>query len=592
MNIFEKAPNKWIIIAILLVVSVVPFSNIFNNVFALDDFDFFIYWEGIKHLNISSFFAGDLPLSHIHVYRPIRSVVQAVFYYFAQTNLWPYHILSIVVHFVNTVLIYLITKKLSKQAIALMTAIFFAVLPVHVVAITFITAVFDTMGITFLLGSFLLFITFKEGHKKKYLYSSLGLALLAYFTNEITLTLPLLIILYYFCFREVNKKILWRNVKYYWWYFLGAIAVFTIRYFILKDIYKGSLITKIDLIPRLLTASKAFIKYIYLMVINTPLSVHHPVEIVYTVDTKVFGSIVLIIALIVLAIYLYKKGQKIYTFIITWFFISMLPVANIIQIANFIDERYLYLASYAWSLLLAIIVYLIYFYFKDKKGALIAMLLVLILSFTYGYMTWQRNKVWQTEETLWRDVITKYPNNIKAYNNLGFYYSENGDNEKAEEYYRKAIGMNENYSIAYTGLAETAIVNDDYIKAAEYLEQAIELNPNKPGYFNQLGMIYSNLEQWDKAKKNYQKALDIYPDFFESSFNLAVIYVQEQNFTESLKYFQKSAELRPDDVETVFGVGMSYLGLGKEIEGKQYLRKALLLDPKFPPALEVLEGLE
>jgi len=249
--------NKWFILALISVAAIVPYLNIFNNTFAYDDGDYFLRWPGIKSINISSFFSGDAPMYYHHVYRPIRSIIQAIVYQFSSTNPFGYHLFAIAVHLLSTFLIYLIAKRISNKIVALVSAVIFALLPIHTMSITFITASFNTAGLIFLLVSFYLYLLFSQSHNKKYFYLSLIAALVAFFTYELALILPLLIILYDICIKNLSKKQFKSFAKYYLFYFIGAILFFIIRYSVLGKLYKGSLLREIDFFSRMLTMSKA-----------------------------------------------------------------------------------------------------------------------------------------------------------------------------------------------------------------------------------------------------------------------------------------------------------------------------------------------
>ena len=308
MKFFE---NKWIIIGLIVIVAVLPYLNIFSNQFAYDDKDFFLNWQGIKSIDIGSFFAGDAPMYFHHAYRPIRGVLQSVVYQFSGTNPFGYHVFAIVIHLLNVILIYLISKKILNKTIGLISAVIFAVLPIHTMSVTFMAASFNTAGILFLLISFYLYILFQESKDKKYFYYSLVLALIAFFTYELTLILFLLIILYDLCFKKVTKA----QIKYYISYFLGAVLFLIIRFYILKDIYREQFLTEIGFFSRMRTMSQAVIKYIYLTIFNFPLSVHYDTEISQSFNLQVIFSFLIIIGLLGLAFWLYqKKPENLYLY--------------------------------------------------------------------------------------------------------------------------------------------------------------------------------------------------------------------------------------------------------------------------------------
>lgn len=600
MNYFKEyispaLSNKTIVIVLLIIASVIPYLNTLQNDFAYDDIDYFVSWESIRNVDIGLFFAGDAPVGFYHIYRPLRSIFHSILYQFIGDSPFGYHIIAIAIHFLSTLLIYLITIKIAGRKVAFFTGIIFAVLPVHTESITFLIGSLNTVGIIFLLGSFYCYIKFQETNGKKLFYCSLSLGIAAFFTYELTLILPLFLLLFDFCFIDLNDKKIFidRIKKYHLWFFGSASIFFIIRSAVLSGIHTASTLIKIDFVSRMFTAPKALIRYIYLTIINTPLSLYHPIEVVNTIDIKVLGAFLAIIGLFILGFYFYKRNLKIYTFIIFWFFISLIPVSNIVQIASFMNENYLYLASFSWALLLGLLVYKMYSLMLEKNVGLSIIVLVLFFSLIgfYGYITWERNRDWKNEKTLWLATLEQHPNYVKAYNNLGYYYSNKGHFEKAVEYYEKALEIQPIYSIAYSGLGEVALRQGAYEKAVVNFERAIEINPNKAGNYNSLGIAYVQLKEVEKAEENFKKALEIQPFLFESNFNLAVIYIGKNDFKEALNLFEKANKVRGTEAQVLFGIGMANLGLGNEAVAEEYFNKALDADPNFKPAQEFLNKL-
>jgi len=591
-SIFSK---RWILILILVFLSVVPYANSINNEFAYDDVDYFVSWEEVKNVDIALFFQGSQPLNFHHVYRPIRTVLHSILWQFFGSNPTPYHIFAITIHAFIVLLLFYITKKLTNKKIAFFSSAVFATLPVHVESISFIIGSLNTFGILLMLLSYYFYLKIKLGRVDKNFYISIILALLAFFTYELTIILPLLIILTDICFRiksESKNKLINNFRKYYVWYLLGVASLLVVRFEVLKTIYTSDLLIHIDLVSRVLTMSKAFIKYLYLAIFNFPLSLYHPVEIIYFPDLKVLFSVLAIIALAGLAFYYFNHRKKIITFIIGWFIISLLPVSNLIQIASFVNENYLYLASFAWALLFGYIVFKIYQYsLKSNKKyiqKLIVSLFIIIISF-YGFITWQRNYDWRNEETLWLATLDRYPNYLKAHNNLAFYYSNEGKFEKAKDSLATAIKLDPNYSYSYSGLGEVAKAEGDLNSAIKYFSKAISLNSANVGNYNSLGVVYVYADENELAIKNFQSALEIYPSMFESNFNLASVYIGQKNYQEALVHFLNSSKVRPNDIEAIFGVGLSYFNLNDISNAEKYFSLALKIDADYNPALEFIE---
>ena len=585
--------KRFVFIAIVLAVFL-PYSNIFHNEFAYDDSDFFIDWNGIKSVNVGSFFSGALPINHLHAYRPLRSVIQAILYQVTSNQPFGYHIFSILVHLMSTLLVYFIVKKITHPHAAFASALIFAVLPVHVQSITFITASFDSIGVAFLLLSFYLYQKYQDTKKVNTLYASFIMAFAAYYTYELAIVLPLLIILYDLCIKNFGKKQLLAQIKYYAVFFIGSISLLFIKFFVIGPMYKRPMLTSIDFWSRMFTAAKAFVQYVYLVVVDYPLSIYYDIRISHALDGTVFASSLLILACIVFGVYAFLKNKKISTFIIFWFIISLLPVSNIIQIASFASDNYVYLASVAWAILAGIIFLKMYDYpgRRGKGMQMASVIFLLIVTLTYGYGTWARNRVWSNNEALWTTTLGQHPKYMKSYSNLSDYYMHKKMYAKAEEYAKKALEINPGYALAYENLGIIQMEQKKYDDAVGYFQKAIDINPDYAPSYHNLGFSYQELGKIGEAEKNYKKAIEILPSYFQSHKNLAVLYLSQERFRDALDEFARAESLDEGDYEIYFGLGMSYSGFGDIESAKKYYQKTIEMNPDFTPAREMLEKLK
>jgi hypothetical protein len=163
--------------------------NIFGNGFVIDD-QYFIVEKMAD------------PVSQQGVFRPVRSLLYTVYFQiFGTNNPAGYHLHSLLVHLVATGLVYLIilnfkflilnqgSKSKFLNHFAFTAALLFGLHPVHTEAITYMAASMEMTGIVFMLFAFYLYL--KNKNVLSYLF-----AMLAFFTYEMTLTLPLLLLLY------------------------------------------------------------------------------------------------------------------------------------------------------------------------------------------------------------------------------------------------------------------------------------------------------------------------------------------------------------------------------------------------------------
>src|SRR3989344_3606637 len=185
---------------IVTVLAIAAYVNILGNGFTIDDSTFIGRWQGNRTINLVQIFRGDVPAGHEGVYRPIRQLLYGIYYQLWADDPVGYHIHSIVVHAVSTVFVYLILETMfAGSAIALFGAALFAVHPVHTEAVSYTVAGMDTTGLGVVLAAFYYFL------RKKF-NISYALAAVAFFTTEMALTLPILLVWYELCFGRLTKK--------------------------------------------------------------------------------------------------------------------------------------------------------------------------------------------------------------------------------------------------------------------------------------------------------------------------------------------------------------------------------------------------
>src|SRR3989344_1936153 len=181
-------------LGIIILLTILAYSNIFQNNFMFDDKFFVIDWKINKNFNnIKELFLYDSVMPGVVGYRPVRGIFYILGYAIYGENPLGWHINSIIIHILCTVLVYFITKELIQNAkfkvqnfnsklksnkkiinhyslfsIPFITALLFGLHPIHTEAITFITASMDSIGFLFLLLSFYLY---QKGGKKLYLLS-------------------------------------------------------------------------------------------------------------------------------------------------------------------------------------------------------------------------------------------------------------------------------------------------------------------------------------------------------------------------------------------------------------------------------------
>ena len=347
-----------IAIVLIVLLSLISYINVFDNEFVWDDHIFILDNTDIKSFsNIPYFFKEDVD----GLYRPLRSLHYTIAYSIFKKNEFGYHFNSVFFHTLISVLVFFIIKNIvKKKGVALVAALIFAAHPIHTGRVTNMTAGFDLLGIFLFLLSFYFYILFSKNNIKKYSIFSLLFFILALFSSEEAITLPLLIILYEFSFnkkfdKKIIKNIINKNLlKKYLPFFIVALFYIFLRFFVLEISGRTEEYLAGSFYMMMLTMTKVYVKYIILLLFPINLTLFQEVPI-----AKGFFDLGVLISLLILAVifvYTIKNYRKKDVFFsVFWFFIALLPMSNIIPIQIFMAERYLYVPSIGFSLLLSYI---------------------------------------------------------------------------------------------------------------------------------------------------------------------------------------------------------------------------------------------
>lgn len=554
-----KISRNHFYIAIILAVSFLSYVNIFHNDFIWDDQAFIVEWNLSRSFeNIPAFMKGEVPEGHYGVYRPLRSVFYAISYKLWETNPVAYHFQSILVHLACTFLVYLIISNISKSSlIAFITSLLFGIHTVHVESITFITTSFDIIGVFFFLLSFYLYIMVRENNKHSFYWYSILSATIAFFTYELTISLPILLLLYDFCIGKSAIKDLKQNYKRYLPYFFACFLYIFIRMGILHIVGRGSYLAG-SFFLTMLTMVKAFMKYIMLMIWPFNSSVNHIIpNNIYSMayadistnavlKQSVFEpffifSLVVLISLVAIAV-LYWKKNPLVSFSILWFFIALAPVSYLIPQSAIMAEKYAYISSIGFCILFAVL--FTYLYSIPKlKITVTVFLVVLFISITSS--TLLRNADWKNEMSLWSKTLTQAPGSALANYNLGRAYHTSGDIGKAIGYYNKTLALNSTYENAMFNLAYAYQQQGNYTLAIDqYIAYIKVYSDDYYAYYN-MGLIYQSANQFDMAIQSYETSIKLNPKYIKPYLNIALIYYQQNMTDEALSRINTAMKIDP-----------------------------------------------
>ncbi|MFC1621958.1 tetratricopeptide repeat protein [Patescibacteria group bacterium] len=467
---------------------------------------FFVFINGVNGEFVSDDIAAIVNNPHIGVLDP-RSpdfrfwyLPHAIIYNLFGPTPVPYHLLSMVYHFINLVLFFLIAQKVFGNKAASISTLLFAVHPLVSEPLLWISASPYLLNSIYSSTLLLLYIKYKETKNKKFLwmvFTFYAFILLPGSAWVMTISGFILVFDQLLIEKEINFKKLGPPLV------LIALAL-------LSAVKLATTTTKIPYRLQEVSGTEPYVnRFFYstymvtkLLVFPKDLSLYHEGNII----TKTHFTIMIVVSVLVVGttLYLLKKKNKIGALILLGF-VSIAPVYSPVQISWFVAERYLYKFAGLFCIILA----LLFLRIKNKKvmGGL-----VVVLFCIYSTRTFVRTFDWKTRKSLWHSTQKIAPYSRRVYNNLGDVYSKEGNYPEAAKYFLQAIKIDPSYSEAMHNLGLVYLEMDDLENAEILFKRSIQVNPNLYQSYLQLGIIEAQRENYDSARVYFEKTLEINPN--------------------------------------------------------------------------------
>jgi tetratricopeptide (TPR) repeat protein len=326
----------------------------------------------------------------------------------------------------------------------------------------------------------------------------------------------------------------------------------------------------------LLTQLKGFALYLKLLIFPHPLNIDYYFPIYNSIfqDGLLF-YLILFLAIIFLTILTYKR-YRIISFGIAWFLINLLPVLNILPKTYFVAERYLYIPSFGFCLIVG---WLFYKGILKKQTKILSIVIFILITVLYSYKTIQRNFDFKSESTLWTAALKYNPKSVHGHHNLGVGLFESGKAEQAINEFKQAIELAPTFAKSYYNLGLAYFALNDNEKAIENLEKSILLDPKPGESYAALASIYQKTELFDLAILNYKSAIYNYGLTQDASlhYSLGTAYRDAGKSDEAIDEFKKASTLNPKLGEAHNDLGIEYGKKGLYDDAIKEFESALLV---------------
>jgi tetratricopeptide (TPR) repeat protein len=170
------------------------------------------------------------------------------------------------------------------------------------------------------------------------------------------------------------------------------------------------------------------------------------------------------------------------------------------------------------------------------------------------------------------------------HNNLGKFYSKEGDLDKSIVEFKKALAIDPNMKEVHHGMGYVYYKKGEFDTAISEYEQELRINPNSEMSQNNIGLIFYEQGRLDAAIGRYKNALMVDPDYAIAQSNLGNAFFDKGDFENAVVEFKKAGLLQPDDATVFNRLGLSYARMRRFDEAIPEYERAIAIDPLFAKA--------
>jgi protein O-mannosyl-transferase len=551
-------------------------------------------WDDELHMTPSELRSFD---GLVHIWTQPRGTVQyfplvhTVFW--IEAMLWGdstfgYHVLNILLHFFSAMLLILILQRLGIRGAWLAGGIF-ALHPVMVESVAWITELKNTLSGVFFLSAALAYLSYAENAKKKMYLFALGLFILGLLskTGIAPFPLALLAILWW-----KNGSVSWRRDGAPLSVFLLVGVAFGLLTVYVEQIHIGTKGPMYDFsfIERSVIAGRAFWFYLGKIILPVDLMISYPR---WVVSQAVWWQYLFPAAALGVGCMLWTMRNKwrAPAAIFFYFTAMVLPYLGFVSMFafrySFVADHYQYLAAIGPIAMVASLVDKVVGS-ERRNGAILKPAISMVLLVTLGILSWKQSGMYRDAQTLYRITINKNPDSWMAHNNLGLLLANNGRPDEAMVHFQKALELNLNYAEAHNnlGLLLTDMKRRD--EAMAHFQKALEINQNYGGAHFNFAILLATMGQSDEAMDHYQRALQINPHHSKTHNNLGLLLASMGKPDEAIAHYKKALEINPASAEIHYNLGLLLANVGRDDEAMVHLMKALERSPNLAVAHSIV----
>jgi tetratricopeptide (TPR) repeat protein len=499
-----------------------------------------------------------------------------------------YHVTNVLLHAASAVLVWRILLGLGVPG-AWLAAMIFAVHPVNVESVAWITQRKNTLTMFFYALSLWLYLRFEKGASGGFYVLSLCAFLLALLSKTSVVMLPFVLLGCAWWLRgHLAGRDLARTLPFFG---LALVLGLVTVWFQEHRAIAGETVQSSGFWGRLAGAGWAVWFYLGKALLPWRLSFVYPR---WEIDTRSLLSYAPLVALMITAAICWRCRRswgRAALFALGYFVLMLAPILGFLDIYfqrySLVADHWQYFAIIGPIALAAGMASLLApAGFNDWKLRVPAAAVVALL----GLLTWRQASLYADPIVLWEDTLGKNPGCWMAHNNLGLLLAQRAETtgqsnlESAMEHYRMSLRLKSDQVEAHINLGSALMKLGRLEDARGQFGAAIKANPaNGMAYYN-LGLVLEEEGKSADAQKQYRQAIAVRPDYAEPHNNLGAGLQAQGNMAGAQAEFEQALRLEPDYARARNNLGLALAAQGRTTEAIGEFRRALQIEPASPEA--------
>ncbi len=497
-----------------------------------------------------------------------------------------YHLVNIALHASSAWLLTLGLRRLAVPG-AFLAALLFALHPVAVESVAWMTELKNTLSTACYLGAALAYLRFDETRRPASYVAAIALFTVALLAKTVTAVFPAAMLVVFW----------WKRGSIAWhrdgrplipFFVLGAATGVVTAWFERTLNGARGIEFQLTAIDRVLIAGRAIWFYLVTLVWPSHLTFIYPR---WKIDATAWQHYVYPAAIlaVLIACWLVRKWSRAPLAAMLLFCGTLVPALGFIDVYpfrySFVADHFQYLASIAvFTLFAGIVARSLGRLPLNGRRAEIA--LCCILGAPLGALTWSHSREYADERTLYEATLRRNPECWLCHNNLATpkLYGSSADLAEAVTHLRESLRINPDDAEAHNNMGGVYQRMGRFEDAIAEHTKALRLNPQLVEARYNIGLCNQSLNRLDEARVQYTEAIRAQPDYAMAHYNLATTLTALGLIDQAEAEFKEALRLTPEFAPAHDGLGFVLLRSGRIPDAVTEFKTATRIQPDYAPA--------